>query len=61
MLARQSRIALHMALAAPTGLATGKPARHIAPLWRGWMHLAAMAVLTIMVAGVIAWIARRVL
>jgi len=59
--AHSSRVAIHMAMAMPTGLSGGKTIRRLPPLWRWWMSGAVLAVATSGVAGVCAWILRRVL
>ncbi len=57
---RVGRLRLHMAHAEPYRR-LDHPSRQVPGIWAAWMTFAAMAVLTIIVAGVIAWIARRVL
>ncbi len=60
--AHSPRIAIHMALAMPTGFSGGRPiSRRVPPLWRWWMTIAALAIATSGLAGVVAWILRRVL
>ncbi len=53
--AHSGRLAIHMAGALPTGLATGKPARRLPPLWRGWMHLALLSIATTALALALLW------
>jgi len=56
------RIAIHMALALPSGLATGAASRRRVPrVWRWWMTIAAMAMASTAVAAIVVSVLRRVL
>ena len=60
--AHSSRIALHMASAIPSGLATGAYSKkRVSRIWMVWLTGAALVIMSTMLAIAVAWAMRKAL